>query len=130
MTGLRLAVLAAALGAAVVGLACFSEHTPSGPETTVTCARAGQPPGPDTVFVVIQGFAFQPANVTANAGDRVVWINCEGSGTPGHTTTATGGAWDSPTLHPGDVYSFVPAAGSWDYYCRVHPFMQGRIVVQ
>ena len=104
MTGLRVAGLAAgALGAALVAVACFSEHEPSGPDTALTCARAVQPPGPDTVFVVIQGFAFQPANLTVAAGERVVWINCEGSGTPGHTTTATGGAWDSPTLQPGDV---------------------------
>ena len=131
MTGFRVAGLAAgALGAALVAIACFSEHEPSGPETGLTCARAVEPPGPDTAFVVIQGFAFQPATVTAAAGVRVVWINCEGSGTPGHTTTATAGAWDSPTLQPGDVYSVVPAVGSWDYYCRVHPFMQGRIVVQ
>ena len=123
-------LMAAVLGVALAGVACFSEHEPSAPDSGLTCARAAEPPGPDTVFVVIQGFAFQPANVTVSSGERVVWINCEASGTPGHTSTAVGGAWDSPTLQPGDVFSFVPAVGTWDYYCRVHPFMTGQLVVQ
>ena len=113
-----------------VAAACFSERSVGPPETDLTCARAVQPPGPDTAFVVIQGFAFNPAVTQVAAGTRVVWINCEPSGTPGHTTTAVSGAWDSPTLTPGDVFSDVPAAGSHDYYCRVHPFMTGQVVVQ
>ena len=110
--------------------ACFSERSAGPAETGLTCARAVQPPGPDTAFVVIQGFAFTPAVTQVVAGTRVVWINCEPSGTPGHTTTAVSGAWDSPTLTPGDVFSDVPAAGGHDYYCRVHPFMTGQVVVQ
>ncbi|HQR19127.1 MAG TPA: hypothetical protein PK948_12195 [Gemmatimonadales bacterium] len=110
--------------------ACFSERSAGPGETDLTCARAVQPPGPDTAFVVIQGFAYAPTVTQVAAGTRVVWINCEPSGTPGHTTTAVSGAWDSPTLTSGEVFSDVPAAGSHDYYCRVHPFMTGQVVVQ
>lgn len=114
----------------VAALACFSERSTSPPESGLTCARAEQPPGPDTVFVLIRGFAYVPADVQVPAGTRVVWINCEPEGTPGHTTTANSGQWDSPTLSAGEVFSFVPAAGVSDYFCRPHPFIQGRIVVQ
>lgn len=110
--------------------ACFSERSAEPVETDLTCARAVQPPGPDTAFVVIQGFAYGPAVTQVAAGTRVVWIDCEPSGTPGHTTTETDGAWDSPTLASGDVFSEVPSAGSHDYYCRLHPFMTGQVVVQ
>ena len=116
--------------AVVAALACFSERSSSPPDAGLTCARAGQPPGPDTAFVIISGFAFSPVQVTVASGTRVVWINCEPAGTPGHTTTVDAGAWDSPTLLPGEVFSVVPAAGTFDYHCRPHPFMQGRVVVQ
>ena len=110
--------------------ACFSERSAGPAETELTCTRAAEPPGPDTAFVVIQGFAYGPAVTRVPAGTRVVWINCEPSGTPGHTTTENDGAWDSPTLATGDVFSDVPATGSHDYYCRLHPFMTAQVVVQ
>jgi plastocyanin len=59
-----------------------------------------------------------------------VWINCEPAGTPGHTTTAADDAWDSPTLAPGEHFSSVPAPGTYDYFCRPHPFIEGQLVVQ
>lgn len=116
--------------AVALAAACFSERPAGPPDTSVTCARAVEPPGPDTAFVVIQEFAFTPAVTQVAAGVRVVWVNCEPSGTPGHTTSAVSGAWDSPTLAPGEVFSDTPAAGSYDYFCRIHPFMQGTVVVQ
>lgn len=107
--------------------ACFSVVTPSPDRTTVDCARAEEAPGPDTAFVVIRGFAFHPAQLTVPSGTVVVWVNCEGSDTPGHTTTGT--AWDSPTLRPEESFGYRPTPGSYDYHCRPHPFMEGRVVV-
>jgi len=127
--GQSAAAAASVLLLAVIA-ACFSERGTAPEPSGVTCERAGQPPGPDTVFVVISGFAFTPAETTIPSGARVVWINCEPAGTPGHTTTAVDGAWDSPTLMPGDVFSVVPSVGTYDYHCRPHPFMQGRVVVE
>ena len=122
--------LAAAALAACTAAACFSEHSPSGPSDALTCERAAEPPGPDSAFVVVSGFAFAPAELSVAAGTRVVWINCEPAGTPGHTTTADGGEWDSPTLSAGDAFSDVPAAGDHPYFCRVHPFMQARVIAE
>jgi plastocyanin len=130
MTGPLLRSLSAVGLGLAAAAACFSERSAGPPDTGLTCARAEQPPGPDTAFVIIRGFAYTPAQVTVTSGVRVVWINCEPAGTPGHTTTAVGGAWDSPTLNSGEVYSVVPAVGTFDYYCRPHPFIRGQVVVQ
>ena len=124
------AVPAVVMSLAALMAACFSERSTAPQPSGVTCERAGQPPGLDTVFVVINGFAFGPAEVRVASGVRVVWINCEPEGTPGHTTTEAGGAWDSPTLMPGDVFSVVPSVGTHDYHCRPHPFIQGRVIVE
>ena len=48
-----------------------------------------------------------------------------------HTTTATGGEWDSGTLGGGDRFSFTfTTAGSFDYVCAIHPRMTGTISVE
>lgn len=122
--------VAAFLAGCIAAAACFSERSAAPPESTLTCARAELPAGPDSAFVIIRGFAYTPAQLTVPVGTRVVWINCEPAGTPGHTTTDDGGAWDSPTLAPGEVFSVLPAAGSYDYYCRPHPFIEGQLLVQ
>ena len=135
-------LLAAAAAALLAVTACFSEHGPSTPSDVVTCERAALPPGPDSAFVIVSGFVFAPAELRVTAGTRVVWVNCEPAGTPGHTTTmnespaptvsttAVGGEWDSPTLSRGDAFSAVPAAGEHPYFCRVHPFMEARIIAE
>ncbi|HET7603518.1 MAG TPA: cupredoxin domain-containing protein [Gemmatimonadales bacterium] len=120
-------LLGALLASAAVA-ACFSMHEPSTDEVGVSCERAAQPPGPDSAFVVIRDFAFQPAALTVPEGTTVIWVNCEDAeGTPGHTTTSD--AWDSPTLTPGQSFAVTPAAGSYPYHCRPHPFMEGSVTV-
>jgi plastocyanin len=116
-----------ALGTAAGIVACYSIHEPSTDVASVDCARTEQPPGPDSAFVVIRDFAFHPAELTVAEGTTVVWVNCETEGTPGHTTTSE--AWDSPTLVPDASFGVAPAVGSYDYHCRPHPFMEGRVVV-
>lgn len=122
---MRMALLALGTLAGVV--ACYSIHEPSTDVASVDCARTEQPPGPDSAFVVIRDFAFHPAELTVPEGTTVVWVNCEAEGTPGHTTTSE--AWDSPTLVPDASFGVTPAVGSYDYHCRPHPFMEGRVVV-
>jgi len=131
VTGRRLAGLSALL--AVAGIAsCFSSHEPEGPDQQagMTCERAELPAGPDSAIVIIRGFRYEPAELTVAPGTRVVWINCEPEGTAGHTTTADAGAWDSPTLLRGDVFSTVAdEAGTFPYHCRPHPGIRGELIV-
>lgn len=120
-----------ALAATVVGAACFSEHEPNRGDEGFTCERAELPAGPDSAIVIVRGFAYEPAQLDVAPGTRIVWINCEPEGTPGHTTTAEDGSWDSGTLQRGEVFSTdAPAPGAYDYFCRPHPFIRGRVVVE
>lgn len=121
----------ASLAAVALMTACFSEHEPNDGGDGFTCERAELPAGPDSAIVIIRGFAYEPAQLDVAAGTRIVWINCEPEGTPGHTTTAEDGSWDSQTLQRGDAFSTeAGAAGTYDYFCRPHPFIRGRLVVQ
>jgi plastocyanin len=116
--------------AMIVAGACFSSHEPEMLEVGFDCVRAEEPAGPDSAIVIIRGFAYEPAVITVAPGTRIVWINCEPEGTPGHTTTAESDAWDSPTLSPGEVFSTeAPEEGVHEYFCRPHPFIRGQVTV-
>ena len=95
--------------------------TPPAPEPT-------PPPAPKTVNVTIQNFSFNPATVTVNPGDTVVFKNLDGVA---HTATASGGAFDSGYIQPGETKSITVAQkGSYSYFCIPHPYMKGTLVVQ
>ena len=47
-----------------------------------------------------------------------------------HTTTNTG-VWDSKSLATNGVFTFTfSEAGSFPYFCAIHPGMQGTITVE
>lgn len=81
-----------------------------------------------TRAVAISGFAFSPATVTINVGDRVTWTN---SDAVAHTATATGGAFDTGDIGQGQSASVrFTKAGTYAYYCTPHPSMTGTIRVR
>ena len=93
------------------------------PWVTPTPARAAQ-----THVVTIVDFRFAPADLTVAVGDTVTWTNDDGAA---HTATATGGAFDSGNLEPGEAFSFTFAsAGEYPYLCTYHPEMTGTISVR
>lgn len=110
-------------------LACFSEREPAGPLNQV----CGFPLGddvPGSTFSPIVEFAFQPGELRVPVGQRVTWVNCEENGAP-HTSTANQGEWQSALLQPGDRFTQTfPTAGTFSYFCEVHPFMTGQVVVE
>lgn len=115
-------------GGACLGLlACVSEHQAVAPAEG-TCNFSLSEDVPGSRIVVIQDFAFSPAEVRIAPGERVTWINC---GASTHTSTADGGAWASDGLAPGDVFTRVfDAAGALPYHCEPHPFMTGTVIVE
>lgn len=75
----------------------------------------------------IAGFAFQPQPLIVVAGDNVTWINSDAAI---HTVTEVGGAWDSDDLAQGQIFTQVfPLSGRYDYFCAIHPAMQGTVIV-
>lgn len=79
------------------------------------------------IGATIIDFAFSPATITIHAGDTVTWTN---TGKQPHTATATNNSWDTGVLRPGQSGSHTfSTPGTYSYYCIVHPYMKGTVVV-
>jgi len=77
--------------------------------------------------ISIVNFAFTPSSVGINVNDSVKWTWV---GSP-HTTTSNTGLWDSGVLGTGATFTHMFAsAGSFPFFCSVHPFMTGTVTVQ
>ena len=88
------------------------------------------PPKPQprpTVNVGIYDDYFWPGTIYVARGTTVRWTN---HGYRTHTTTSYSGFWDSGYLGHGGVFSHTFwYSGTYYYYCRVHPYMRGTVVV-
>ena len=76
---------------------------------------------------------FIPSTVTIDVGGEVVWENND---TAAHTITSgtavdgPDGHWDSSLVMAGSTFSHMfDEAGTFDYFCMVHPWMAGSVVV-
>ena len=76
---------------------------------------------------------YLPPSVTINTGDTVEWTN---SDTAAHTVTGgspadgPSGVFDSSLVLGGTQYAYIfEEAGSYDYFCMVHPWMVGDVQV-
>lgn len=81
----------------------------------------------ETIQVTIQNLVFAPAEVHARVGDTIVWDNND---VFVHTATARNGSFDVniPAHKPAQLE--LKQAGEVAYYCRFHPNMTGRLVVE
>ena len=86
-----------------------------------------------THTIQITDFAYDPNLLTISVGDSVQWTNRDSFG---HTATRTdpppfdtGLIAQDTTSAPITFNSKSPTEGL-EYYCKPHPHMRGRIVVQ
>ena len=93
----------------------------------VTCPPSG------TTNVAIQDFLYTDDTVTISANGIVKWTN---NGPSPHTVTSgttptSDGKFDSGSLGTGQTVcvQFL-ANGTYQYFCSLHTFMTGRVVVQ
>jgi amicyanin len=80
--------------------------------------------------VKIDNFSFAPASLTVAVGTRVTWINRDDIP---HTVVSTdeAKAFKSKVLDTDENFSFTfNKAGTYPYFCSVHPKMTGKVVVQ
>lgn len=73
--------------------------------------------------------AYLPTTFTVHlsAGGKVTWLNKDSTG---HTVTNKSGLFDSGTFTTLRTWSYTfTQAGSYPYYCTIHPNMVGTIVV-
>jgi plastocyanin len=91
---------------------------------------AGQPnESGDKYQINIDNFSFTPATLTVPVGAKVTWTNKDD--VP-HTVVSTTKAFPhSPALDTDQSFSCAfTKAGTYEYYCSVHPKMVGKVVVQ
>ncbi|MGY5142569.1 MAG: cupredoxin domain-containing protein [Nitrosopumilus sp.] len=120
---------AAAKAAAAQAAADAAAAAAAGPTTHIVDVPAGTAsPGCEE-----SNSCYLPASLSVSVGDTVEWDNID---TAAHTVTAgspaegPSGAFDSSLLMAGASYSFTfDAAGSYDYFCMVHPWMTGKVTV-
>ena len=83
---------------------------------------------PQNAEVKIDNFTFAPQSLTIKAGTTVTWTNEDDIP---HTVVATAKAFKSKVLDTDDKFSFTFAtAGTYEYFCSLHPHMTGTIVVE
>ena len=87
-------------------------------------------PAPAPVEVKIDNFSFGPASVTVPVGTTVTWVNRDDIP---HTVVSTDDpkVFKSKVLDTDEKFSFTFAkAGTYAYFCSIHPKMTGKVVVQ
>lgn len=83
---------------------------------------------PAGTAVQIKDDAFSPQTLTVVAGQTVAFTNNDDDA---HTVTATDGSFDSKGLDTNGVWRHAFAKpGVYAYFCELHPFMKGTIVVK
>jgi plastocyanin len=101
------------------------------PVSTTTSALAGAGEGAPpaaSVAVEIIDLDYRPRTVTVPAGTEVLWTN---TGVAPHTVTARDGSFTSELLQTGGQYRRVfDQAGSFEYFCTLHPDMVGTVIVE
>jgi plastocyanin len=78
--------------------------------------------------IAIDNFKFAPATLTVRAGTKVVWINNDD--VPHLIVNVQNKFRQSPVLDTDQRFSTtLTKPGTYDYFCSLHPMMQGRIIV-
>jgi plastocyanin len=80
------------------------------------------------VTVDIRDFDYEPRSISIPAGTEVTWTNRDSAP---HTATDEDETWDTGTLKKGGAGSVTfDSPGEYPYYCTLHPYMTGLVVVR
>jgi plastocyanin len=78
--------------------------------------------------VKIDNFVFGPQTLTVPVGATVTWTNKDDIP---HTSVSTDGVFKSKVLDTDEKFSYTfTKAGTYPYFCTIHPKMTGKVVVQ
>ncbi len=101
----------------IFGISCYQSTPAPTPSPTPTITE-----------VEISGFAFVPATITIPVGTAVTWFNKD---SVAHTVSSREGVFDSGNLSGRATFSYTFAQnGSFEYYCKIHPYMNGEVIVE
>ncbi len=90
--------------------------------------KANDQPSAANTAVKIDNFVFGPQTVTVPAGTTVTWTNSDDIP---HTAVSTDGVFKSKVMDTDEKFSYTfTKAGTYPYYCSIHPKMTGTVVVK
>jgi plastocyanin len=93
-----------------------------------TSVKASNQPPAANAEVKIDNFVFGPQTITVPVGATVTWTNADDIP---HTSVSTEGVFKSKVLDTDEKFSYTfTKAGTYPYYCTIHPKMTGKVVVQ
>ena len=80
-----------------------------------------------------QNKCYLPYQIVVGKGKEVIWINEDSA-----FHSVTSGKYDAPTdlfdsghMDPYQTFSYTfDSTGIFDYYCTLHPWMEGQVVVE
>ncbi len=82
----------------------------------------------DANEITIDNFTFTPKELTVAVGTTVKWLNHDDIP---HTVVEKKTTFRSKALDTDDSYSFTfTSAGTFDYFCGLHPHMVGQVIVK
>ena len=83
---------------------------------------------PASAEVKVDNFSFGPATLTVAVGTTVTWTNRDDIP---HTIVSTDKVFKSKVLDTDEKFSFTfSKAGTYPYFCSIHPKMTGSVVVR
>ena len=78
--------------------------------------------------VRVDNFTFAPDTITVPVNGTVTWVNKDDIP---HVIASNDGVFKSKALDTDQKFSYTfTKAGTYPYYCSIHPKMVGKIVVQ
>jgi plastocyanin len=100
----------------------------SASESASTAAGSPESSAGSVAEVKIDNFAYTPGVITVKVGTEVTWINHDDIP---HTVDSTQGKFKSEALDTDNKFEFrFTEPGEYPFYCRMHPKMTGKVVVQ
>ena len=81
----------------------------------------------------VQDICYIPSSIVIEKGKQVTWVNQDSA-----FHSVTSGFYDEPTelfdsghLDPFESFSLTfDESGTYDYFCTLHPWMQGQVIVE
>jgi amicyanin len=115
-------------GMAVVASAVLAQFA----GTLMHTVKAQQPPAAAAAAgaaeVKVDNFSFSPATLTVAAGTTVTWTNRDDIP---HNVVSTEKVFKSKVMDTDEKFSYTfTKAGSYAYFCSIHPHMTGTVVVK
>jgi len=99
------------------------------PSSTTTSTGPATPAAPGQVTIV--DYDFTPNTVTVKVGDTVTWTNQDGADHWVVTAPSSPDAFDLGRQTKGSTVTHTfTAPGSYPYFCNLHNYMKGMVVVQ